>query len=72
MVEEAPVVEVAPVVVPDSLVVNTQEDAPVVEAPYPGYFDINSMHQETDYSQPAPENLPGADFNKRVYEFDQS
>lgn len=71
-VEKAPVVEEAPVVVQDSLAVKTQEDAPVVEAPYPGYFDIHSMHQETDYSQPAPETLPGADFNKQVWEFDQS
>ena len=54
--------------------VNATEEAPKVEAspygPYPGYFDIPN-HQSMDYSHSAPETLPGADFNKQVYEFDE-
>ena len=38
--------------------------------PYSGYFDIGKMHAQSDYELSAPENLPGGDFNKQVYEFD--
>ena len=54
--------------------VNSQEEAPVVESvPYDGYFSYGNHHSE-DYSQPSTglEQLPSADFNKHVYEFDET
>ena len=32
-------------------------------------FSIGSHYREPDYSQPYGEKLPGADFNKQVYQF---
>ena len=32
-------------------------------------FDIGSMYRTPDYSQPYGEALPGADFNRQVYQF---
>ena len=32
-------------------------------------FDIGNMYQAPDYAQPYGETLPGADFNKQVYQF---
>ena len=60
--------------------VNAQEEAPEVSyyapppsgihEPYPRYFD-NPQHRKYDYSKPGPGKLPSADFNKKVYEFDE-
>merc|ERR1719469_837446 len=56
--------------------INEQEEEISVAATYPGgdpysgYFDIGKMHAQSDYELSAPENLPGGDFNKQVYEFD--
>lgn len=64
--------------------VNEQEEAPKVEsakkglhphpknakAPYDGYF-ANPYHQKQDYLRPGPDKLPGPDFNKQVYEFNE-
>ena len=34
-------------------------------------FDIGSDYKEPDYSKAPPENLPGADFNKQVHDFNE-
>ena len=57
--------------------VNEQEEAPEVSRgyynePYPHYFDTPN-HRRYDYNKPdSHEMLPTADFNRKVYEFDES
>ena len=62
--------------------VNEQEKGPAVErgnyrphpknasAPYDGYF-ANPYHQKQDYLRPGPDKLPGPDFNKQVYDYNE-
>ena len=41
------------------------------QAPYDDYF-VNPEYKQFSYNRPGPERLPGADFNKKVYEFDET
>ena len=62
--------------------VNEQEEAPKSEhpnihphgqahkIPYDDYF-LNPEYKQYSYDRPGPDRLPGADFNKQVYEFNE-
>ena len=57
------------------MTVNAEEEAPGVEASnWSGKpsFGIGGHYREPDYSQEYGEELPGADFNKQVYNFNEN